>query len=492
MKKPFVLIAASAIMWGSLVVSSPSSTTAAAAKPALQTVLSSDLQDSYAAVSVVADRFKQPWGLTVTKEGEILVVRSGAQDVGRLSDGKWTTVTGQAQSGYVDGVVQAAKFHNPTDIAVDGNSIIYIADTDNHVIRKLMNGKVYTVAGNGQEGYMEGKYGDAQFYAPSGLAIDANNNVYVADTLNHVIRRITPEGEVSTYAGGKAGKDGYQDGSLEEALFNEPTGLVFDERGGLYVSDSGNHLIRYIYNGHVTTIAGSPTELDDFGYMIGGYQNGDRTEAKFNRPRGLAYDQGVLFVADSLNYRIRAVQPDGKVVSLAGQSTPGDAVGAADAAQFNQPSGLLYHDGKLYISDTLNHAIKQLEVDPLALQPVRTKEDLLAATELLPVSETIQLWLDSKPVGADSAGHQAFQEGGRLYVPVRMLFEAWGAEVSWDKEKRVAFIKKGDWKLELGTSNQQAVRLIEGVSYIRISELEEMSGFLTIFSEEHNAIVIGS
>ena len=96
---------------------------------------------------------------------------------------------------------------------------------------------------------------EAQFHGPTGLAIDKNDNVYVADTLNHVIRRVTPEGEVSTFAGIAGETGGYQDGNAETALFNEPMGLVFDENGGLYVADSGNHLIRYIYEGSVTTIA---------------------------------------------------------------------------------------------------------------------------------------------------------------------------------------------------------------------------------------------
>lgn len=263
-------------------------------------------------------------------------------------------------------------------------------------------------------------------------------------------------------------------------------------KDGLYVADSGNHLIRYIHEGKVMTIAGKPTAADALtGYMAGGYANGSGGDARFNRPRGLAYADGVLFIADSLNNRIRALQANGKVIAIAGRSAPGDTVGAVDTAQFNQPSSLLYTAGKLYVADTMNNSVKMLEVDPKALKPISTKEELIAGTELIPAGKDVQVWLEGKQVKF-AAAQKPYKSGDRTYLPVRALFEAWGAEIKWNAAKKEVHLAKKGWKLTLKANAKRTVVLNNDVMYVEAVYLEDAASFLIAHDDEFNAIIISS
>lgn len=443
-----------------------------------------------AIVAYEMEKISQPWGLAAASDGSLVVVSAGRNQMNKWQNHQLSPVTNQTKSGYLDGPAATAVFNHPTYAVRNSKGVVYVSDTDNHVVRRMVNDKVYTAAGNGKEGYKDGKFGEALLHAPTGLAVDAQDNVYVADSLNNVIRKITPEGVTTTFAGIANEMGGYKDGSVAEAAFNEPMGLAIDEKGGLYIADSGNHLIRYIYDGKVTTVAGKATKVDELtGYMAGGYVNGQSSEARFNRPRGLAYAEGVLFVADSLNNRIRAVQLSGKVITISGKSAPGDKVGAAEEAQFNQPSALLYVYGKLYVSDTLNNSVKTLNVDPKALRPITTKEDLIAGTELLPAGKDIQVWLNGKQVKF-AAGKQPYKSGEKTYIPVRALFEAWGADVKWNAGTKEVKLVKGDWKLALKANAKRTLIVQGGTFYADISYLEEAAAFLIARDEEYHAIVI--
>lgn len=271
----------------------------------------------------------------------------------------WSHFTGHPGcAGNADGVGAAARFQNPNSLAVDSNGTVYVADTGNNTIRKLVfsgtNSTVSTLAGTvGVTGLTDGTGVSAQFNTPSGIAVDGNGIVYVADSGNYTIRKITPEGVVTTFAG-IPGQSGNSDGP--GALFGCPMGIAVDGNGTVYVADSFNHTIRKITSGgSVTTLAGCPNVM--------GSRDGTGSSASFNTPGGVTVDaSGTVFVADTLNHTIRKITPDGTVTTLAG--TPGQygsIDGTGNRTQFNTPSALVVDGaGSLYVADTYNDTIRKV------------------------------------------------------------------------------------------------------------------------------------
>ena len=252
-----------------------------------------------------------------------------------------------------NGSLSEAMFNQPTAIVTLKDGSLLVADSGNHLIRKVSPaGQVTTFAGTGQAGLKDGTAAQAMFNSPQGLAVAADGTVYVADTLNHVIRQISPKGVVSTLTNKqlrtvqitKDYKDtagSYADGPLASAKFNEPTTLLLDSKGNLYVSDSGNHVIRYIHlnTNSVSTFAG---QFEDNGlYGQGGYVDGRATTAKFNYPRGLALlPNGELVVADSTNHALRLVTNNRVTTFSTAQSQPaGLAVDGQTLFVVNSGSG---------------------------------------------------------------------------------------------------------------------------------------------------------
>lgn len=218
-------------------------------------------------------------------------------------DGIVSTLAGSLQPGYSDGPAPDARFKIPASIALDNVGNIYIADTNNHRIRMLsVDGTVTTIAGKMDTGYAagytDGPASQARFREPYGVAVDEVGNVYVTDTGNHCIRIISLDGQVTTLAGAR--EPGYVDGQGSEARFNFPRGIAMDAEGNLYVADTANHRIRKITpDGVVTTLAGSGEP---------GNADGAAGEAQFRVPEGIAVDaDGNLIVADTGNHRIRKV-----------------------------------------------------------------------------------------------------------------------------------------------------------------------------------------
>jgi len=311
-------------------------------------------------------RFFRPSGLTVDGAGNVYVADTLNQRIRKiLPDGEVVTLAGSAQPG-ADGAMQPgfadgegttqALFHFPVGMAIDAQGNLYVADTYNHRIRKISpQGVVSTFAG-GEKGLVDGEGATARFYMPADVAIDAKGNLYVADAWNHRIRKLTLEGNevvVSTFAGnGTTGhKQGaHSDGSREEARLDEPIGITIDAKGNLYVADaSGNRIRKVTPEGEVSTLGGE----------------GEEEAALFAFPSSIAIDAvGNLYVTDTYNHRIRMVTPSGSVLTLAGSGKVGGEDGPADTAQFIAPWGIAIDAaGHLYVADTGNHRIRKIVLE---------------------------------------------------------------------------------------------------------------------------------
>ncbi len=267
------------------------------------------------------------------------------------------TLTGSAE-GFRDGSFPDAQFAYPVGITTDPGGTVYVADSVNHVIRRISpQGVVSTFAGlAGFPGSRDGVGASARFQFPNGISSDREGNLYVADTGNHTIRKIDRNLVVTT-VGGTAGSGGYNDGSRSRGLFASPTGVAVGS-DGIYVADFSNHAIRKILSdGSVMTLAGNGG--------LEGSANGRGTDARFYYPFNLVFDsKGNLFVTDSENHTIRKIAPDRVVTTPFGAAgVSGSADGGASEARFHRPTGIGVdaHD-RLYITDTNNHSIRFVDL----------------------------------------------------------------------------------------------------------------------------------
>jgi sugar lactone lactonase YvrE len=261
-----------------------------------------------------AARFNQPGGLAFDAGGNLYVADTGNATIRKISAaGVVTTLAGDPTArGNVDATGSAARFNHPVGLAVDATGGIYVADTFTHTVRKITSGGIVTtLAGsNSVSGSADGSGAVARFSGPAGVAVDASGTVYVADTGNSTIRKITATGGVTTLAG-LPGVGGSNDGTGTSALFNQPTSLTVDSSGTVYVADTGNALIRKITSsGVVTLLAGVPG--------IAGLSDGVGLDALLDQPRGMALDgNGNLYVADTGNAALRKIATNGTVTTLA-------------------------------------------------------------------------------------------------------------------------------------------------------------------------------
>jgi sugar lactone lactonase YvrE len=302
--------------------------------------------------------FNWPTGVAIGPDWSLYIADYANHLIRKISpDGLVTTLAGSGQPGSVDGRGERAQFKGPDSIVLAPSGDLYVADADNRQIRKVApGGAVTTVAGSGRAGSRDGPARAAEFGYPTGVAVDSGGTLYVADRGAHKIRKITPEGQVSTLAG--SGLPGYTDGMGQAAQFHDPMTLVVDPTGRLFVADSGTHTIRVISpTGRVTTLAGAPRP---------GFVDGVKEAARFNWPTGLAQDgAGNLYVADSNHAAIRKITPDGVVTTLAGGSPPGNDDGPGQTARFSFPTGVAVdRQGSLYIADSANNMIRRISAGP--------------------------------------------------------------------------------------------------------------------------------
>ncbi len=329
-----------------------------------------------------------------------IVVKTKGQSATSQPDFKFqwlvSTLAGSI-AGYIDG--PAAKFNSPSGIAADASGNTYVTDFGNHVIRKInASGLVITLAGS-VAGIADGPPATAKFYFPNGSAVDEQGNVYVSEEGTARIRKITPTGDVSTFAGGTIGN---ADGIGTTAQFQNPSGITLDEQGNIYVADQYNHRIRKITPaGIVTTLAGSTQ----------GSADGTGSAAQFYRPTGVVADaQGNVFVADPFNHKIRKITSAGVVTTIAG-STYGITNGTGTAAKFAFPAGLaLDKDGNLYVADSENHAIRKITpegvVTTFAGTGVQGTDDGLAGTSKFSFPREVDIDEDGNFYVVEAGSHR--------------------------------------------------------------------------------------
>ena len=299
------------------------------------------------------------WRVAATPSGTVYATESSSIVYKITSAGAVSVYAGSVSyKGSTNGTGTAARFSAPEGVAIDANGNVFVADTANHTIRKVTAmGVATTIAGvAGSLGSTDGAAATARFRSPTGLAINGSGLIFVADRANHAIRMINAAGTVSTFAG-TAGSSGTTNASGASARFTNPSALALAADDSLFIADEGNHLIRRITSdGTASTFAGTVS--------TSGSADGIGTAATFRSPRGIVVNKvtGVVFVADTGNHTIRQIASDGSVTTLAGSAgSTGSTDGTGSAARFNRPTALtLDADGNLYVTDSNNHTIRKV------------------------------------------------------------------------------------------------------------------------------------
>ncbi|WP_082994860.1 MULTISPECIES: cadherin domain-containing protein [Aquimarina] len=301
-----------------------------------------------------AARFALPSGCTVDSHGNLFIADGTNHSIRKVTPAGVVTTFAGGSPGYADGTGTAAKFNYPYDIAIDANDNLYIADSNNNRIRKITPaGVVTTLAGSGASGSANGTGTAARFNGPRGVAVDASGNVYVSDYGNHRIRKVTPTGVVTNLAGGPVG---FADGTGLNARFNHPSGLTVNSNGDIYVCDNSNHRVRKITPaGVVATIVGNGTA---------GFLDNTGTSARFSYPRDITVDANDnLYVTDFGNRRVRKITPAKVVTTIAGNGATGSADGNGPSATFNSAYGIAFAgSGIFYVTDNGSSRIRKIVI----------------------------------------------------------------------------------------------------------------------------------
>jgi sugar lactone lactonase YvrE len=307
-----------------------------------------------------AATFNGPVGIAVDAAGNLYVADYSNNEIRKITPAGVVSLfagspTGAA--GSADGTGTAATFHSPIGVAIDSAGNLFVADENNNEIREITPaGVVTTFAGSTTAGHADGTGTAASFAGPEGIAVDASGNVWVADTGNNEIRKITPSGQVTTWAGSYLAS-GNANGSGASATFNMPIGIAVDGSGNVYVVDRSNNEIRKIDATDVVSLfAGSPAGT-------AGSADGTGSAATFNAPFGITLDSaGNLYVTDANNQLVRMLTPNALVTTLAGSATnTGTANGTGSAALFNYPFGIVAAaSGELFVGDFGNNEIRKL------------------------------------------------------------------------------------------------------------------------------------
>ncbi len=463
--------------------------------------------------------FRSPRSIVVQQDGSVLVADTDNQLIRRIG-AKSVSVFAGINLAYdakglplgtlVDGSRQLALFNHPQGMALDAKGNVYVSDTGNHAIRKIaVSGQVTTIAGSGVPGSADGKGAEASFHSPADLAVASDGTLYVADTQNHAIRKITPDGSVTTLNApstriveiipGYAQPSGdFADGPMNRAKFNEPSGIAIDAKGNLLVSDTGNQCIRYIdmQARTVSTIAGNPAAAygDNELYKEGGFADGDALQAKFDFPKGIAVTpDGGLLIADSLNHAVRYLH-DGKVATVAGTGGErGDKEGPELSARLQMPYDVAVdRDGTVYIADAYNNKIrKAVPYHYPAGLPADSKIVVLHNQSRIqfnvsPELKNNRLMVPAAAIGADFGYTLAFDRNdGKTNIKlskkeVTITLTAGSAETSVTRGSGEAAASKLD----------AAPYIKEGRSFVPLRFLSEQLGMDVQWEAERHAVIL--
>jgi len=301
--------------------------------------------------------FQAPSGVVQDSQGNLFVADESGHAIRKITpEGVVSTFAGLSDtSGTIDGTGTGARFYNPCGLAIDGSDNLYVAEYMNHAIRKITpHGVVSTLAGlAGTSGTVDGQGSTARFSNPIGLAMDKSGNLFVADSSNYKIRKIAPAGIVTTIAG--SGTYGSTDGAAATATFQKPFGIAVDDSGTLFVTDFSAQTIRKISNGIVSTLAGTAGSKD--------VVDGLGAAASFSGPSLPALDEaGNLYVADYSGSTIRKITPAGQVTTVGGKAiTPGYVTGNLAAARFNGIYSILVRGTRIYLTDKANFVVQLID-----------------------------------------------------------------------------------------------------------------------------------
>ncbi len=311
--------------------------------------------------------FNQPFGICPDGKGNLYVADSENHCVRKVSpDGVVSTFAGNGEKGTVDGSARQARFNTPSGVRCDGKGNLFVFSYEENSIRVVgPDAEVRSLIKSREEGCRDGSLVEARIRAPRGLVFDSQGNIFFTDCWNHRIRKITPEGIVSTLAGGGPtgveAKATWRDGVGTEARFFAPCGLAIDEQDNLYVADAENHRIRKITRtGIVTTIAGRGPG----GKEGRAFTDGPAAQSRLNTPTELLVtDDGTVYFSDTYNNRIRKISPQGIVSTVAGTGEAGLRDGPVDKAQLNFPRGIVLRGKTILFADFNNHVVRAVECE---------------------------------------------------------------------------------------------------------------------------------
>lgn len=401
-------------------------------------------------LTTVNEDLNQPMGMDIVDDGLYLADSYNNQII-QIVNGEKILVAGNNDlkdifglplGGLVDGGAEDAYFNRPRDLVVSSDGLIFVADTDNHVIRKIESGQVTTYAGSGLAGYADGSSSEAAFNKPSGLVLDSEGRLIITDMLNDKIRIIDVDGTVSTMV--LTSED-------NSHILNEPSDIVALDNGDFIIVDSGQQVVKKISDGNVSVLSGLWDGQVNDGYRQAGYVDGQNDQAQYAFPKALAEEDGVVYVADTWNHSIRIIKADGSVTSLIGNGVAGNDL-SEGASSLNTPSGLAVNEGVLYIADRYNNRVVSMD---LAYGSPAFDLSIEAFTDINEDQVDVQVdgefidFTDVEPVTLENL----------TYYPVRSIAEGLGMEVSYLEATRQARIVAGETSVTYSIDDERGTIL---------------------------------